>query len=262
MTTAPAQQGPRHPDKPKAVVRVGDRVFSAARSSPAVPHPRRARARRRVPRRAEHPGLLRQGRRAAQQRHELLGLTSGPWSSAPSGPRSSRSDRRRRSSLGIALFISHFAPRRVAPVLGYIIDLLAAVPSVVYGLWGIAVLAPFVQPFYVFLERVLRLDPAVLRPGVRHRPHDPDGVDRPRRHGDPDHDRGHARDLPAGPDPQRGSGPGPRRDALGDDPHVGPAVRRSPASSPRSCSASAVHSARRWRSRWCCRSRRSSRSRC
>lgn len=54
-------------------------------------------------------------------------------------------------SLGIALFISHYAPRRVAQTLGYIIDLLAAVPSVVFGLWGIKVLAPFVQPFYVWL---------------------------------------------------------------------------------------------------------------
>jgi len=51
-------------------------------------------------------------------------------------------------SIGIALFISHYAPRRVAQALGYIIDLLAAVPSVVFGLWGIVVLAPFVQPFY------------------------------------------------------------------------------------------------------------------
>lgn len=54
-------------------------------------------------------------------------------------------------SLGIALFISHYAPRRVAQTLGYIIDLLAAVPSVVFGLWGIKVLAPFVQPFYEWL---------------------------------------------------------------------------------------------------------------
>ncbi|MGO4343794.1 PstC family ABC transporter permease, partial [Pedococcus sp. 2YAF34] len=38
-----------------------------------------------------------------------------------------------------------------AQTLGYIIDLLAAVPSVVYGLWGIATLAVFVQPFYVWL---------------------------------------------------------------------------------------------------------------
>lgn len=54
-------------------------------------------------------------------------------------------------SIGIALFISHYAPRRIAQVLGYAIDLLAAVPSVVFGLWGIATLATFVQPFYAWL---------------------------------------------------------------------------------------------------------------
>lgn len=54
-------------------------------------------------------------------------------------------------ALGIALFISHFAPRRLAQGLGYVIDLLAAVPSVVFGLWGITVLAPAVQPFYTTL---------------------------------------------------------------------------------------------------------------
>jgi phosphate transport system permease protein len=54
-------------------------------------------------------------------------------------------------SIGIALFISHYAPRRIAQGLGYIIDLLAAVPSVVFGLWGIKVLAPLVTPFYQWL---------------------------------------------------------------------------------------------------------------
>ena len=54
-------------------------------------------------------------------------------------------------SVGIALFISHYAPRRVAQGLGYIIDLLAAVPSVVFGLWGIKVLAPAVTPLYDWL---------------------------------------------------------------------------------------------------------------
>ncbi len=54
-------------------------------------------------------------------------------------------------SLGIALFISHYAPRRVAQALGYVIDLLAAVPSVVFGLWGIKVLAPAVTPLYAWL---------------------------------------------------------------------------------------------------------------
>ena len=54
-------------------------------------------------------------------------------------------------SMGIALFISHYAPRKVAQGLGYVIDLLAAVPSVVFGLWGIKVLAPLVSPFYGWL---------------------------------------------------------------------------------------------------------------
>ena len=54
-------------------------------------------------------------------------------------------------SIGIALFISHYAPRRLAQGLGYVVDLLAAVPSVVFGLWGITVLAPAVQPMYTWL---------------------------------------------------------------------------------------------------------------
>jgi phosphate transport system permease protein len=54
-------------------------------------------------------------------------------------------------AIGIALFISHYAPRRLSQGLGYIIDLLAAVPSVVFGLWGIGVLAPLLQPFYTTL---------------------------------------------------------------------------------------------------------------
>lgn len=39
-------------------------------------------------------------------------------------------------ALSIALCLTHYAPRRVASVLGFAIDLLAAVPSIVYGLWG------------------------------------------------------------------------------------------------------------------------------
>lgn len=58
-------------------------------------------------------------------------------------------------SIGIALFISHFAPRRLAQGLGYLIDLLAAIPSVVYGLWGTAVVLPFLQPFYQWLGSTL-----------------------------------------------------------------------------------------------------------
>ncbi len=58
-------------------------------------------------------------------------------------------------ALGIALFISHYAPRRLAALLGYIVDLLAAVPSVVFGLWGGLVLAPMLQPVYVWLNENL-----------------------------------------------------------------------------------------------------------
>jgi phosphate transport system permease protein len=54
-------------------------------------------------------------------------------------------------AIGIALFISHYAPRRLASALGYVVDLLAAIPSVVYGLWGVLVLAPKVQPGWQLL---------------------------------------------------------------------------------------------------------------
>lgn len=58
-------------------------------------------------------------------------------------------------SVGIALFISHYAPRKLAQGLGYLIDLLAAIPSVVYGLWGAIVVIPVLQPFYQFLADYL-----------------------------------------------------------------------------------------------------------
>ena len=45
-------------------------------------------------------------------------------------------------AVAVALFISHYAPRRIAQALSYVVDLLAAVPSVVYGLWGAFTLAP------------------------------------------------------------------------------------------------------------------------
>ncbi|MCW2786711.1 MAG: pstC [Marmoricola sp.] len=56
-------------------------------------------------------------------------------------------------ALGVALAVSHFAPRRVALVIGYMVDLLAAVPSVVYGLWGIGVLGPRLIPVYAWLAQ-------------------------------------------------------------------------------------------------------------
>jgi phosphate transport system permease protein len=54
-------------------------------------------------------------------------------------------------ALGVALVISHYAPRRLATPLGYVVDLLAAIPSVVYGLWGLAFLGPRLFPVYDWL---------------------------------------------------------------------------------------------------------------
>jgi phosphate transport system permease protein len=54
-------------------------------------------------------------------------------------------------SLGVAIFLVEQAPRRIARPIGFLVELLASIPSVVYGLWGIFVLAPFlrehVEPF-------------------------------------------------------------------------------------------------------------------
>ena len=67
-------------------------------------------------------------------------------------------------ALGIALFISHYAPRRLASGLGYVIDLLAAVPSVVFGLWGVNVLAPAIQPSFTWLADNLGFIPLFAGP--------------------------------------------------------------------------------------------------
>lgn len=58
-------------------------------------------------------------------------------------------------AVGIALFISHYAPRRLAGVLGYLVDLLAAVPSIIFGLWGIFVIRPFFLPLEHWLNQHL-----------------------------------------------------------------------------------------------------------
>ncbi len=58
-------------------------------------------------------------------------------------------------AIGIALFISHYAPRRLAGALGYLVDLLAAVPSIVFGLWGIIVIRPFLLPLSEWLNTYL-----------------------------------------------------------------------------------------------------------
>lgn len=58
-------------------------------------------------------------------------------------------------SIAIALFISHYAPRRLAQGLGYLVDLLAAIPSVIFGLWGIQWLQPVIHPLFTWLSENL-----------------------------------------------------------------------------------------------------------
>jgi len=56
-------------------------------------------------------------------------------------------------ALGVSLYITQYAPRRLATFLGYATDMLAAVPSVVYGLWGVFFLLPHMVGLQVFMAR-------------------------------------------------------------------------------------------------------------
>jgi phosphate transport system permease protein len=59
------------------------------------------------------------------------------------------------TALGVAIFITHYAPRRAAAPLAYTVDLLAAVPSIVYGVWGLHVLAPQLRPVATWLNHAM-----------------------------------------------------------------------------------------------------------
>jgi len=67
-------------------------------------------------------------------------------------------------SIGVALFISHYAPPRIATPVAYVIDLLAAVPSVVYGLWGGLALAQALKPAINWLYENLSWIPLFAGP--------------------------------------------------------------------------------------------------
>jgi phosphate transport system permease protein len=58
-------------------------------------------------------------------------------------------------ALGIAIFLTQYAPRRVNAPLAYMVDLLAAVPSIIYGVWGLYVLAPVLKPIALWLNENL-----------------------------------------------------------------------------------------------------------
>ena len=58
-------------------------------------------------------------------------------------------------AIGIAVFLTQYAPARLSRLCGALVDLLAAVPSIVFGLWGIFVLAPVIEPIEALLNRDL-----------------------------------------------------------------------------------------------------------
>ncbi|MCB0384607.1 MAG: phosphate ABC transporter permease subunit PstC [Bdellovibrionales bacterium] len=50
-------------------------------------------------------------------------------------------------SIGVALFLNELAPRWLSVPLGFFVEMLAAIPSIVYGLWGLFILAPFLRTY-------------------------------------------------------------------------------------------------------------------
>lgn len=67
-------------------------------------------------------------------------------------------------AIGIAIFISELSPDWLRKPLVFLTELLAAIPSIVYGLWGIFVLVPFVRQFQVNTPEWLRSVPLFTGP--------------------------------------------------------------------------------------------------
>jgi phosphate transport system permease protein len=74
-------------------------------------------------------------------------------------------------AIGIAIFLSEFSPLWLRQPVGFLVDLLAAIPSVVYGLWGIFVLIPMLRQHVMpFLRDTLHLGATPLFSGPAYGP--------------------------------------------------------------------------------------------
>jgi phosphate transport system permease protein len=74
-------------------------------------------------------------------------------------------------AVGVAIFLSEFAPRWIRQPIAFLVDLLAAIPSVVYGLWGILVLVPFIRAHVMpFVKQTLHLGDVALFSGPAYGP--------------------------------------------------------------------------------------------
>src|SRR3954471_136048 len=69
-------------------------------------------------------------------------------------------------ALGIAVFLSELCPPRLKQPLVFLTELLAAIPSIVYGLWGIFVLVPAVRALQTSLPDWIRAMPLFSGPAV------------------------------------------------------------------------------------------------
>jgi phosphate transport system permease protein len=69
-------------------------------------------------------------------------------------------------ALGIAIFLSELCPHRLRQPLAFLTELLAAIPSIVYGLWGIFVLVPAIRAVEQALPDWLRATPFFSGPAV------------------------------------------------------------------------------------------------
>lgn len=70
-------------------------------------------------------------------------------------------------SVGVALFLTEYAPKWVRAPIEYAVDLLAAVPSVVYGLWGVLVVLPYLlRPVSDFLAKYVGFIPIFSGPST------------------------------------------------------------------------------------------------
>jgi len=68
-------------------------------------------------------------------------------------------------SLGVAIYLTEFSPRFLRQPVAFVIELLAAIPSVVYGLWGIFVLIPILRQYvFPFLRDTLGFLPLFQGP--------------------------------------------------------------------------------------------------
>ena len=146
-------------------------------------------------------------------------------------------------ALGIAVFISELCPNLLRQPLVFLTELLAAIPSIVYGLWGIFVLVPFVRALESGMPRLVAQPADLQRPPARRR-HAGRWTDSGR-DGDSVHVLRGARGAQVGAC-ARSARARTRSARRGGKPSASRSSTRAPASSAPSCSDSAARSARRW----------------